>query len=114
MAEPPAPAEVEDTAEEENGLPEGVTLESVDIGSIPSEFDISSMEVRRIQAAQSFNLGSEMEVARDIFNRPEDSDDAVGEGEDAERYVLFSQTSEEGGGGYGVETESELVCTFLS
>ena len=93
MAEFPVPAAVGDTAED-NELPEGMTQDSMEVGSIPSEFDISSMEVRRIQAVQSFDLGSELDVAQEIFNRPEDSDDPVGEGEgegqDAERCVLLS------------------------
>ena len=85
MAEHLVPAEVGDTPEEGNETPEGMEPE---FGSIPSEFDIASVEVRRIQAAQSFDLGSDSAAAMDIFNRPEESDeDPAGEGKDAERYV---------------------------
>lgn len=42
------------------------------IGSVPSELSINSYEIRKTLEGQNLDLGTESEVARDIFDRSED------------------------------------------
>ena len=41
------------------------------IGSVPSELSINSYEIRKTLEGQNLDLGTESEVARDIFDRSE-------------------------------------------
>ena len=51
-----------------------VVLEAseVSIGSVPSELSIDSYEIRKTLEGQNLDLGTESEVARDIFDRSAD------------------------------------------
>ena len=64
-----------DTSDDPTAKDNGVLEASeVSIGSVPSELSIDSYEIRKTLEAQNFDLGTESEVARNIFDRSADVD----------------------------------------
>ena len=77
-----------DTSDDPTAKDSGVLEASeVSIGSVPSELSIDSYEIRKTLEAQNFDLGTESEVARDIFDRSADVNQDGSEAQQRSRWA---------------------------
>lgn len=78
-----------DTSDDPTAKDNGGVLEAseVSIGSVPSELSIDSYEIRKTLEAQNFDLGTESEVARDIFDRSADVNQDGSEAQQMSRWA---------------------------
>ena len=83
-----------DTSDDPNAKDSGVVEASeVSIGSVPSELSIDSYEIRKTLEAQNLDLGTESEVARDIFDRSADVNQDGSEPQQMSRWAPPSSSS---------------------
>ena len=77
-----------DTSDDPTAKDSGVLEASeVSIGSVPSELSIDSYEIRKTLEAQNFDLGTESEVARNIFDRSADVNQDGSEAQQMSRWA---------------------------